>query len=188
MVSPVEKVMMPISFPGISASNKRMATQHRGITLIEVLVVVLLMVIVVSMVGLKIGGDEGRAVRQEADRLSVLLQSAQQEAILQGKVQALVLGEEGFAFQGLDDKRKFQALNDPVLRARELPLAMTILSITLDGVPAEKTPRIILYPTGELAQAFVITLAQGEARWQVRGALNGTIQSAAPDAPDAPRA
>ena len=160
-----------------------MATSSRGFTLIEVLVVVLLMVIVVGMVGLKIGGDEGRAVRQEADRLSVLLQTAQQEAILQGQVLALALGNEGYAFQGLDDQRKFSALNDPVLRPRELPPAMSILSITLDGVPAEKAPRIILYPTGELPQAFVITLGQGEARWQVRGALNGTIQSAHPDAP-----
>jgi general secretion pathway protein H len=160
-----------------------MTTGNRGFTLIEVLVVVVLMVIVVGMVGLKIGGDEGRAVRQEADRLSVLLQTAQQEAILQGKVLALALQSEGYEFQGLNDKRKFSVLNDPVLRPRELPLAMTILSITLDGVPAEKDPRIILYPTGELPQAFVITLGQGEARWQVRGALNGTILSSPPDAP-----
>ena len=162
-----------------------MLNKQQGFTLIEVLVVVLLIVIVVGMVGLKIGGDEGRAVRQEADRLSVLLQSAQQEAILQGKVLALALGDEGYEFQGLNDKRKFSALNDPVLRPRELPPAMSILSITLDGVPAEKEPRIILYPTGELPQAFVITLGQGEARWEVRGALNGNIQSASPDAPNA---
>ena len=162
-----------------------MAIRQRGFTLIEVLVVVLLMVIVVGMVGLKVGGDEGRAVRQEADRLSVLLQTAQQEAILQGKVLAVALGNDGYAFQGLDEKRKFATLNDPVLRPRELPLAMSILSITLDGVPAEKEPRIVIYPTGELPQAFVITLGQGEARWQVRGALNGTIQSAHPDDPHA---
>ena len=162
-----------------------MTTGSRGFTLIEILVVVLLMVIVVGMVGLKIGGDEGRAVRQEADRLSVLLQTAQQESILQGQVLSLALQSEGYAFQGLDDKRKFSDLKDPVLRPRELPPAMTILSVTLDGVPTGKDPRIILYPTGELPQAFVITLGQGEARWQVRGDLNGTIQSAAPDAPNA---
>ena len=34
----------------------------RGFTLIEVLVVVLLMVIVLGMVGLKLGGNDGRAV------------------------------------------------------------------------------------------------------------------------------
>lgn len=185
MVSRVAKGTMPTSAPGISANNHHMSSGSRGFTLIEVLVVVMLMVIVVAMVGLKIGGDEGRAVRQEADRLSVLLQTAQQEAILQGKVFALALQGEGYAFQGLDDKRKFNNLNDPVLRPRELPAAMAILSVTLDGVPAEKDPRIILYPTGELPQAFVITLGQGEARWQVRGDLNGTIQSAAPDVPNA---
>ena len=179
---------MQISVPGISASNHPMASGSRGFTLIEILVVGLLMVIVVGMVGLKIGGDEGRAVRQEADRLSVLLQTAQQEAVLQGRVLAVALQDAGYEFQGLNDKRKFSALNDPVLRPRELPAAMSILSITLDGVPADKTPRIILFPTGELPQAFVITLGQGEARWQVRGALNGTIQSASPNEPEAPHA
>lgn len=157
----------------------------RGFTLIEVLVVVMLLVIVVGMVGLKIGGDEGRAVRQEADRLRVLLQGAQQEAILQGRVLAVALGDEGYAFQGLNEKRKFTALKDSMLRPRGLPPAMSILSVTLDGVPAEKASLIMLYPTGELSQSFVVTLGQGEARWQVRGSLNGTIESTSPDAPAA---
>lgn len=154
----------------------------RGFTLIEVLVVVLLMVIVLGMVGLKLGGNDGRAVRQETNRLAALLLTAQQEAILQGRVLALTLETHGYEFQGLNEKNKFVALSrDVMLRARELPEPMTILSMTLDGAAVEEGARILLYPTGELPQAFVIILGLGEARWQVEGALDGTIKVSQPN-------
>lgn len=157
-------------------------TRARGFTLIEVLVVVLLMVIVVAMVGLKVGGDEGRAVRQESDRLAMLLLAAQQEAILEGRVLALKLQDSGYEFQGLDEKNKFTRLmRDDILRERELPAAMRIQSVTLDGAPAETGARILIYPTGELPQAFVITLGQGEARWRVEGGLDGAIVAKQPE-------
>ena len=154
----------------------------RGFTLIEVLVVVLLMVIVLGMVGLKLGGNDGRAVRQETNRLAALLLTAQQEAILQGRVLALALETHGYEFQGLNEKNKFVALTrDAMLRPRELPDAMTILSMTLDGAAVEQGARILMYPTGELPQAFVIVIGQGEARWQVEGALDGTIKVSQPN-------
>lgn len=153
-----------------------------GFTLIEVLVVVLLMVIVLGMVGLKLGGNDGRAVRQEANRLEALLLAAQQEAILQGQELALAPQTNGYEFQKVDEKNELAALpRDAMLRARELPEHMAILSLTLDGVAAEEGARIVMYPTGELSQAFVITLGLGEARWQVEGALDGTIKVSQPN-------
>ena len=71
-----------------------------------------------------------------------------------------------------------------MLRRRELPANMSMF-IRLDGVPAEKEARIILSPTGELYQAFIITLELGDTRWQVEGSLDGTIQSIQPGAPHA---
>ena len=154
----------------------------RGFTLIEVLVVVLLMVIVLGMVGLKLGGNDGRTLRQEAQRLEALLLNVQQEAILQGRRLALAPQANGYEFQGLNEKNKFATLpGDALLRARELPDPMAILSLTLDGVAAEEGARIVMYPTGELSQAFVITLGLGEARWQVEGALDGTIKVSQPN-------
>ncbi len=162
--------------------RRRITLHARGFTLIEVLVVVLLMVIVLGMVGLKLGGNDGRAVRQETNRLAALLLTAQQEAILQGRVLALAIETHGYEFQGLNEKNKFVALTrDVMLRARELPEPMTILSMTLDGAAVEDGARILLYPTGELPQAFVIILGLGEARWQVEGALDGTIKVSQPN-------
>ena len=159
-----------------------MPIRARGFTLIEVLVVVLLLVIVVAMAGIRVGVDEGHQVRQESERLATLLQVAQQEAILEGRVLALSTHESGYEFQGLNDKNKFTRLaSDEVLRGRELPPAMRIQSVTLDGAPTESKTRILLYPTGELSQAFEITLGQGEARGRVEGKLDGAIVSTQPE-------
>ena len=164
--------------------RRRIALRARGFTLIEVLVVVLLIVIIIGMVGLNLGGNDGRDVRHETDRLAALLLNVQQEAILQGREFALVTEINGYEFQQRNEENKFVALasRDAILRARALPAHMTIVSMTLDGVEAGEGERIQIYPTGELSQAFVITLGQGEARWQVEGALDGTIKVSLPNA------
>ena len=99
------------------------ALVYSGFTLIEILVVMLLLVIVIGMVGLSVSGDEHRAVREESERLSVLLHAVQQEAILQGKVYALELGLDGYEFLILGQDGKFQSLAqaDDMLRPRTLP-------------------------------------------------------------------
>lgn len=155
----------------------------RGFTLIELLVVMLLMVIVLAMVGLGIGGSESREVREEADRIAVLLQGARQESILQGKVFAVLFSANGYEFLVLDNqKRKFVPLKgDDMLRARRLPAAMSIRSVTVDGAPQGNEPRLILLPTGELP-AFSIVVAQGDNRWVVDGTPDGKIRTVAPNA------
>jgi len=155
----------------------------RGFTLIELLVVMLLLVIVLGMVGLSIGGGESRAVQEEADRMALLLQSARQESILQGKVFAVVFTTTGYEFLILDSgKRKFEPLKgDDMLRARRLPPAISIRSVVVDGAPQGSEPRLILLPTGELP-AFSVVLAQGGNSWRVDGTPDGEIKSVQPHA------
>ncbi len=158
-----------------------MRASARGFTLIELLVVMLLMVIILGMVGLSFTGGEARAVRQESERLALLLQAAQQEAVLQGRVYALAVGASGYEFQVLDGEGKFTVVTqDDVLRPRALPPAMQILSVTIEGAPLGEAPRIVFLPSGDVP-AFVITLSQGTARWRVEGQINGVIRPVAPD-------
>lgn len=154
-----------------------------GFTLIEILVVMLLLVIVIGMVGLTISGDEHRAVREESDRLSVLLHAVQQEAILQGKVYAVQFGATGYEFQIVGKDGKFESLaqTDDMLRPRTLPPAMEIRGVTVEGAPAGEAARVVFYPTGE-APVFEVSFVQTNARWRVAGRLNGTIRSIGPDA------
>lgn len=152
----------------------------RGFTLLEVVVVVLIIVIVLGIVSVNLEPSRESGVRDEANRLALLVQTAQQEAILQGKVLAVALERQGYYFLALDDKGEFKPLtDDEVLHARALPQDIVIASVDIEGAPESGTPRLILLPTGELPP-FTITLSRGDIRWEVRGTLAGEITAQNP--------
>ncbi|MHB8455418.1 MAG: type II secretion system minor pseudopilin GspH [Acidiferrobacterales bacterium] len=159
------------------------SVDNRGFTLIELLVVMLLMVIVLAMVGLGMGSGESRALENEADRMALLLQSARQESILQGKVFAVAFTAGGYQFLALDNQTgKFGPIRaDDMFRARKLPAAIRIRSVEIDGSAQGSKPRLILLPTGELP-TFSIILAHGASIWSVEGTPDGDIKTAQPHA------
>lgn len=156
---------------------------NKGFTLIEVAVVMLVIVIILGIVSVNLEPDRGAAVRDEARRLALLLQTAQQESILQGKVLAVVIERQGYSFLALDEKGEFKPLSqDEVLYPRPLPPDIVISSVDIEGAPETGMPRLILLPTGELP-AFTVTFARGEIRWQVQGVFTGAITAQVAPAP-----
>jgi general secretion pathway protein H len=146
-----------------------------GFTLIELAVVMLLLVIVLAMVSINFSRNDEDIVREESQRLSLLMQTAQQEAMLQARVLAVAVKADGYAFQRRDDKGKFQPLErDDVLRARQLPEGVA-LSATIEGANADQT-RILFSPAGDLTP-FRVVFARGTARWRVEGDAGGAIKS-----------
>jgi len=155
----------------------------RGFTLIELVVVLLIITIVLGVVGVNLNPDRGSVVREEAKRLALLIQTAQQDAILQGHILAVAFEPQGYYFLAINNKRELKPLpTDGVLRPRSLPPGITIYSVAIDGAPETETPRLVLLPTGELP-AFTVTLSQGEIRWQVQGKFTGEISALALAAP-----
>ncbi len=149
--------------------------RNRGFTLIEVAVVMLVIVIVLGLVSVNLEPDRDSIVRDEANRLALLLQTAQQESILQGKVIAVVVERQGYRFLVMDDKSEFKPLSqDDVLYPRALPSDIVISSVDIDGASNTEKPRLVLLPTGELS-VFTVTLSRGKTRWLVKGSLTGEI-------------
>lgn len=145
----------------------------------------LVIVIVLGIVSVNLEPDRETPVRDEARRLALLLQTAQQESILQGRIYAVAFERQGYYFLALNDNREFKPVEgDEVLRARPLPPGIVISSMKVEGVPEDdetKIPRLILLPTGELSP-FTIVFARGDVRWRVEGRFTGeiTAQTAAP--------
>ncbi len=134
-----------------------MKRNARGFTLIELAVVMLLLTIILAMVG---------------------LQTAQQEAILQGEVIGVEFNVAGYQFAKLNDKNEFQVLSqDEVLRAHQLPEGMILQN--MESSDNTKSNNIVLMPSGELT-AFTITFSRGKARWRVEGKANGEIKPTSP--------
>ncbi|MFQ5935691.1 MAG: GspH/FimT family pseudopilin [Acidiferrobacterales bacterium] len=159
----------------------RFTRRTQGFTLIELVVVLLLLTVLVGMVGLNLGGGDSDDLRDEAERLALLLHTAQQEAILEGQVLALALAPRGYHFMRLSEAGTLRTIaRDALLRPRELPAGVTISVVEVDGKKEERKEGIIvLQPSGELVD-FTITLRKGNAQWQVKGSLVDGIRSAGP--------
>jgi len=148
----------------------------RGFTLIEVLVVVLIIGIVIGMVGLQVSGSEQRAVRDESERLALLMQHAQEEAILRARPIVFESSADGYRFSTPAADGKLAPMeSDLVLHPRSLPPALHIAAVEIDGTRAGETARILISPTGEVVP-FSIVFEQGKARWQVLGTADGRIR------------
>ena len=70
----------------------------RGFTLVEILVVVLLLGITVGFVAVKLGSDDRQALHDEAARLAIGLEQAQDEAIMTGAILAWRGGPDGYQY------------------------------------------------------------------------------------------
>jgi hypothetical protein len=134
------------------------------------------------MVGLSIGRDESRAVRDEAERLAAVLNSVREEAIMQAQIVAVRFDAGAYVFERLNDERSFEEIEgDSLMHARELPPEMAFSAVSLDGQPARRRARVVFFPTGATQAAFAVTLQQGAASWRVEGGVDGVIKPVAPE-------
>lgn len=149
--------------------------RFRGFTLVELLVVMLLIVIVLGIAGLTLHGSEARTLRTEAERLALLIETAHQESVLQGRVLVLAFAEDGYEFLTLDPQNELVPVSgDDLLRPRRFPVGVSVDDISIQGMH-ERKPRIILLPTGEWPE-FSVTLIYGDARETLEGQANGEIR------------
>lgn len=157
-------------------SRRDFTQSSRGFTLIELAIVLLIITITIGLVGINLQRGDSNRVREEADRIVVLLQAAREEAILQGQVFAVQFTREGYSFQRLNAKGKLETIKtDDVLISRALPDGVT-LTFELEGATAETEAGLILDPSGSFLP-FVLTLRAGAATWKALGLANGKIQS-----------
>lgn len=153
--------------------------QQTGFTLLELLVVMLLLAIIAGMVGVNLMRDPATTVREEAQRLGLLLQTAQEEAILQGTLYAISMEPARYQFLHLDDEGVMKNIDsDTLLGPRELPDDVKIVSVLIDGaVSDQEKTGFIITPLGDLPD-FAIVFEHDGHRWQVEGSADGSIKPA----------
>lgn len=153
--------------------------RSEGFTLIELAVVMLLLVIVLGMIGVNLSRGPGDLARDEARRLALLLQTAQQEAILEGRFYAFAPTLEGYEFLRLDDAGKLVPLaaGDP-LGPRTLPASVTLeLAEPAPAAAQDEVPLIVFDPSGALSR-FALAVQAQDALWWVEAGTDGRIRSA----------
>ena len=151
----------------------------RGFTLIEVLVVVAIIVVIVGLAGAQLMRGPDDLVREESERLALLLRAAREEAILQGRVFAFGTGRDSYRFLRLERNGRLKvASTDELLRPQRMPPGIVIEALQIEGAGEAARDGVVFLPSGELP-AFRIVLRSGSARWSVVGTPDGTIRAQA---------
>lgn len=156
--------------------------RQRGFTLIELAVIVLIVTIIIAAIGINLTRSDRDRVRDEAERLALLVQAARDEAVLQGHVLVLELTTDGYRFLQLGDDGKLSAVaGGELLAPRELPAPITA-SADIEGSAATSKAGLVFDPTGGLGP-FRVTLRLNATEWYVHNLLDGEIRASA----EAPR-
>lgn len=161
---------------------------NRAFTLIELLVVVVIIAIIsaVAMLSLGIIGDD-RELQREAQRLSSLIELANDEAAMQGRDFGLEIMQSGYRFVEYDPllNKWYEIIGDDFLRQRELEeglefdLVIEDRRVLLDTNAAETdrdeddtnliddyVPHILIMSSGDVSP-FELTLLRPSDRAEV---------------------
>lgn len=158
----------------------------RGMSLIELLVVVAVLAVIagIATVGLLGSGGE-RQLEREAVRLQALVTLACERAQLSGREHGLqfALGSYGFSLAGPNGWR---SIDSGPLVARELPRGF-VLQVSRDGRALElerdfaDEPQSLCAPGGELVPFEARISSADVPAWKVIGAADGTVRAQAID-------
>lgn len=139
----------------------------RGFTLIELLVVMVILGITLGLVSLNALPGKEQGMREDAQRIALLLQVARDEAIVRNRQIAFEAGSENYRFLIRNEKQWELAQQDDMLRERSFK--NTPLTLVLDPPPNDVNPGLrIVFGREPVDKPFVLTLRSGETSVAIR--------------------
>ena len=146
---------------------KTVARAQRGFTLIELLVVMVIIGISLGLVSLNALPSAHQSLQAEAQRISLLLQLARDEAIVRNRLIAFEADTEHYRFLVRNDVRWDPVDNDDMLRERAFKSSP--VTLTIDPLSAgAANPMRITFGREPVDKPFVLTLADSSGTVAIR--------------------
>lgn len=138
--------------------TRRSRANTAGFTLIELLVVLVIAGILVSAVALSAMPNLASRLRQDAQRLSFLMQIAHDEAIVRNKPIALEANSLSYRFLERQENTWVALPGDDLLRERSFCCSGMLVSVTPLGVDNQPSPLRIVFGREPVGLVFRMTL------------------------------
>jgi general secretion pathway protein H len=137
--------------------------RYSGFTLLELLVVLVIMGIMLGAVSLNAMQSTLQRLQTDAQRISLLLQLAREEAIVRNRPTAFEVQEKGYQFLVLNDNKweKFDDLDS--LRGRDFTVPETKLEIVSNDEQSARNLRIV-FGREPVSRPFILTLRVAQDR------------------------
>lgn len=146
-----------------------------GFTLVEVLVVMVVVGITLALIGLNLMPDDERMVRNEAQRLALLLEQARDEAVAGGEAIAWSAEGERYRFLHQNEEGKWVVrAKDELWRERQFSSGVTLRGLQVNHAAVPSGEPLIFSPAG-MGVPFEIELGMNAARIGIVGDAMGKV-------------
>jgi len=143
--------------------NRGVPTRRAGLTLVEVLVVVLLIGLMAALVSVNLGRGDREAVREEAARLAASLQQAQDEALLTGATLAWRGEATGYGYLRRGPARNWVPIDgDQGFAPRRLPAPVRLVDVKGGAAKSEAAALVVLTPFALPSPVRIVLEANAE--------------------------
>lgn len=168
------------NYPSVSRSTQYSPSRHHGFTLIELAIVLLIIGIITSFASLSVRPMQQKPVKQEAEKLRLLIESASQQAILTATPIRITLNTPNLAFDTLSDKG-WKPIKERPFESVQLSKQIHIETETTENNIQDKQqdknkdegknlPRLFFLPTGETSPfKWILTDEDTPLSYQLEG-------------------
>ena len=149
---------------------------QRGFTLIEILVVLVIIGIMVGLVGVRMMPDDDRVVRNEAQRVALLLEQTRDQAVASGEPIAFSVEQGRYRFWVLDAENQWAPRGgDELLQDRPLADGVQLAAMQVNQARLAAGERLLFLPSGGNAP-FTADLALNAAHARISGDSLGRVR------------
>lgn len=149
----------------IPAAAVALRSRARGFTLVELLVVMVIIGVTLGLATLNALPSAQQSLRDDAERIALLLQLARDEAIVRNRQVAFEAEPERYRFLVRNELQWEPVTVDDLLRERPYRHGPLMLSVE---PPVSSSPLRITFGREPVDKPFVLTLARGDSHVAIR--------------------